>query len=80
MKRLLASHAIKAEGAESFPRTFLTQADVPSSETTSKLSKLALSFVNLSGLGIHFSQVAGVQLVNVEDVVLDSLSITNHGG
>ena len=77
MKRVLASHAIKAEGAESFPRTFLARADAPSSETA---SKLALSFVNLSGLGIHFSQVAGVQLVSVEDVVLDSLSITNHGG
>jgi len=36
--------------------------------------------VNLRGFGVHFSQVAGVQLVNVRDVVLEHLTITNHGG
>jgi hypothetical protein len=40
----------------------------------------ALEYVNLLGFGIHFSQVAGVQVVNAKNVILERLSITNHGG
>ena len=82
MKRVLARRTSKAEDAVPAARQrFVAQAAVDGKEgEEGEEGSAVLSFVNLRGVGIHFSQVAGVQLVSVEDVVLDRLVVTNHGG
>jgi hypothetical protein len=40
----------------------------------------ALEHVQISGFGVHFSQVGGVHVVNGRHVELRGLDISNHGG
>lgn len=78
MKRALADEAVKAE----LHATADADAALSSAGGGAAGDKQApvLSFVSLRGISVHFSQVAAVQLVNVENVVLEGLTITNHGG
>jgi len=78
MKRALADVAVKAEphAATDSEAALSSAGDGAAGDKQAPV----LSFVSLRGISVHFSQVSAVQLVNVENVVLEGLTITNHGG